>query len=155
MAQAIQHKTCTSCSIGKPLAEFYADHRGLFGVRSICKTCLKTDTTTRRRAKQKPRPTIIQQFESKIERSNECWNWTAHIAVTGYGMFQASGSQPVYAHRFSYELYVGPIPDGLTIDHLCFNRKCVNPQHLEPVSLAENVRRAQVKQRRTHDSNCS
>lgn len=52
---------------------------------------------------------------------------------------------PVRAHRFAYELVKGPIPEGLTLDHLCNVPLCVNPDHLEPVTLSENIRRANVQ----------
>lgn len=74
----------------------------------------------------------------------------------GYGALSIFG-QRVYAHRFSYELHVGPIPEGLVIDHLCRNRLCVNPDHLEPVTSQENVRRGHealgVRQYATHCKN--
>jgi hypothetical protein len=65
-----------------------------------------------------------------------CWEWLAYRDRKGYGVF---GRQR--AHRVAYELLVGPIPDGLQIDHLCRNPSCVNPDHLEPVTLVENTRR--------------
>lgn len=69
-----------------------------------------------------------------------CWLWTAAMNPEGYGVFSECGA----AHRFSYELYVGPVPEGLHIDHLCRVRNCVNPDHLEPVTPAENARRSSI-----------
>jgi hypothetical protein len=77
---------------------------------------------------------------------NGCWVWTGSLTTSdpavGYGRFNASGKL-VQAHRWSYEHHVGPIPDGLVIDHLCRVRRCVNPAHLEPVTNAENIRRGE------------
>ena len=70
-----------------------------------------------------------------------CWIWKPLAGAGGYGWFTDSGKTRL-AHRAAYELLVAPIPPGLTIDHLCFVRQCVNPSHLEAVTLAENVRRA-------------
>lgn len=69
-----------------------------------------------------------------------CWLWTACKIRNGYGQLWAEGGA-VYAHRFSYELFVGSIPEGLTLDHLCRVRHCVNPDHLEPVTNQENIAR--------------
>ncbi len=72
-----------------------------------------------------------------------CWIWTGWTINTGYGMIGTGGREghDVLVHRLSYELLVGPIPDGLNIDHLCSTPTCVNPDHLEAVSQAVNVRR--------------
>jgi hypothetical protein len=69
-----------------------------------------------------------------------CWVWNAALHPTGYPM--SSQAEEQYAHRLSYKIYKGPIPEGKTLDHLCRNRSCINPAHLEAVSLAENVRRS-------------
>lgn len=69
-----------------------------------------------------------------------CWEWIASTNNKGYGQFWSEGRM-VRAHRWSYEATVGPIPSGLVIDHLCRNRLCVNPSHMEPVTVQENNRR--------------
>lgn len=94
-------------------------------------------------------PTSVRKFiAARIRIEHGCWVWTAALSTHGY---PRSGrrigtrlvTQPM--HRRSYEAHVAAIPAGLTIDHLCGVRACVNPQHLEPVTLAENVRRATSK----------
>jgi hypothetical protein len=70
-----------------------------------------------------------------------CWTWTSTICkTTGYGYFYYQRKN-LLAHRFSYQLFIGLIPHGLQLDHLCRNRSCVNPTHLEPVTIKENIRR--------------
>jgi hypothetical protein len=67
-----------------------------------------------------------------------CWEWTGGLNAGGYGRSWHDGDHAM-AHRYSYELLVGPIGDDLTLDHLCRNRRCVNPDHLEPVDMRENI----------------
>ena len=85
-----------------------------------------------------------KRFWSKVEKSDTCWEWKSAIDSYGYGVFQLAypHRHTVKAHRVSYELIVGTIENGLTIDHLCFNKKCVNPEHLEVVTASENSSRA-------------
>jgi hypothetical protein len=86
----------------------------------------------------------LRRFESKyVVDDSGCWIWMASRTETGYGYFTVAGKTR-RAHRVSYEHHVGPIPDGLTIDHLCRVRWCVNPDHMEPVTSAENTRRRPV-----------
>jgi hypothetical protein len=85
------------------------------------------------------------RFWSYVEKTEDCWLWVGAIGSSGYGRLKVAG-RDVGAHRFAFELLVGPIPEGLTIDHLCRNRPCVKPDHLEPVTLAENTRRANKAQ---------
>lgn len=82
------------------------------------------------------------RFSSKwIVNSAGCWVWQDFVNHRGYAKFY-DGSRQVAAHRWSYEHHVGPIPAGLTIDHLCANPSCVNPEHLQPVTQSENTQRA-------------
>jgi len=82
-----------------------------------------------------------------------CWLWNAYCSVDGYGRLKSNG-QAKMSHRVVYEYFLGPIPDGLQIDHLCRVRRCVNPDHLEPVTVHENSIRsnsfAAVNARKTH-----
>jgi len=86
---------------------------------------------------------VEERFWVKVKKGNptDCWEWTAAIGVkNGYGYFRFNGHW-VLAHRFAYELIHGPIPKGLTIDHRCRNRACVNPSHLEVVTHKTNILR--------------
>lgn len=71
-----------------------------------------------------------------------CWLWTGALSRRGYGIFMFFKGKTNQAHIWSYQHFIGPIPDGLHLDHLCRVRRCVNPKHLDPVTNAENHRRA-------------
>jgi len=82
-----------------------------------------------------------ETIKSRIRVSEAgCWEWTGYLDRDGYGVLNDS-HRPKHAHRVSYQLFVGPIPLHMTIDHLCRNRPCVNPAHLEVVSRGENTLR--------------
>lgn len=101
-----------------------------------------------------------KRFMDKVNVNPEtgCWEWTASTSSGGYGMFALSRTQ-FMAHRVSYELHIGLIPEGLTLDHTCHSpatcwlddhntcphRRCVNPEHLEPITMLENARRGRHK----------
>lgn len=101
--------------------------------------------TLRNHAPEKQRgwPTDpLPRFMEKIEKdaATKCWNWQACVSPQGYGTFWWDGKRST-AHRFAYEHFRGPIQAAQDIDHLCRNRLCVNPAHLEAVSRQENVQR--------------
>lgn len=87
-------------------------------------------------------------FWSRVEKTGSCWLWKSTVGRNGYGYFRTTKRNRL-AHRVAYELVVGPIPDGLHLDHLCRVRHCVNPSHLEPVTPGENIRRGEPANR-TH-----
>lgn len=90
-----------------------------------------------------------ERFLGLFHVSDGCWPWRGYVSRDGYGRINfAAVGKPMLAHRVSYEHFIGEIPPGLSLDHLCRNRGCVNPEHLEPVTSAENTRRAAVL--RTH-----
>lgn len=82
----------------------------------------------------------MEKLLSKIEKTATCWNWTGSTEK-GYGRLSWDGKN-YRAHRLVYELLVGEISTGLVLDHLCRNTRCVNPEHLEPVTNSENIRRS-------------
>jgi hypothetical protein len=91
--------------------------------------------------------TVIERFESKYEPepNSGCWLWTGGYGRKDYRRFSMKRGKMTSAQRAAYELYVGPIPAGLVIDHLCRNHACVNPTHLEPVTIGENVMRGDTR----------
>lgn len=91
---------------------------------------------------------VVRSMYQRIEIGGHptgCHVWRGFKDRNGYGAFtprKSSGIRMGVAHRFVYAHFVGPIPKGMTLDHLCANPSCVNPSHLEPVTLRENVRRS-------------
>ncbi|MGH2798334.1 MAG: HNH endonuclease signature motif containing protein [Thermoleophilaceae bacterium] len=88
---------------------------------------------------------LHQRFLDKIavDPATGCWLWQARLDASGYGRFNRGPGLSPLAHRYAYEQYVGPIPTGRQLDHLCRTRRCVNPQHLEVVTPIANVMRGE------------
>lgn len=140
----------THCPSGHP----YSDENTQRSCgRHRCKTCV----SERWHAAHPPTKivaTASERFWARfVKVPSGCWQWTAALDVHGYGHISVDGRQRG-AHQAAWEILVGPIPEGFTIDHLCRNRGCVNPSHLEPVTRGENVLRgigfAGVNVRKTH-----
>ena len=92
------------------------------------------------------------RFFKNVHQTPECWTWTGPTQPNGYGKYRLPGKPERAAHRISWEHHHGtPIPEGHQLDHLCRNRLCVNPAHLEPVTASENItRQDHANRRKTH-----
>lgn len=86
------------------------------------------------------------RFESKFNKTNECWNWNAAVGSSGYGHFWMDG-KPIPSNRASYKIYIGEIPNGNLVLHKCDNRLCVNPNHLFLGSNQDNMKDMVTKNR--------
>lgn len=95
--------------------------------------------------------TPSDRFWEKVDAAGDCWDWTGTRTLGGYGRVRWHGRLE-NAHRVGYALLVGPIPDGMHLDHLCRRRRCVNPDHLEPVTPKENMQRGYSPSARFRDS---
>lgn len=95
-----------------------------------------------------------ERFWAQVDASGVCWEWTGKPDRKGYGRFWVAVGRTISAHRWSWQQLVGPVPARLELDHLCRNRLCVNPDHLEPVTTRTNVIRGggitAINARKTH-----
>lgn len=138
-------QTCSDC--GRPSPQLS---------RGRCNTCYKRWWKTQTRAGVLVlRPSVEERFTARRSpQANGCIHWTGFVGKRGYGALSVSGT-PTPAHRVAYELFIGPIPEGMVLDHVCHNRdlscrggasclhrRCVNVDHLEPVDFLENFRRS-------------
>lgn len=96
---------------------------------------------------------LPDRFWEKVDRSGDCWLWTGSLTRDGYGNLTLRGKVR-RAHRVSYEDAKGAIPEGLELDHVCRERRCVRPDHLEPVTHAENMRRSEMASRFGAKTHC-
>jgi hypothetical protein len=139
-AQSVEMRTCSKCKRLKP--------RPGVGKRSTwCSMCHAAWEL--RRSTPDARTKLYKRFDAKVRKTPHCWEWIGAKSDTGYGSIGVEG-KTCHAHRLSYERYVGPIPQGMQIDHLCRNRACVNPDHLEAVSPKTNSRRGAQVALKTH-----
>jgi len=122
---------CLRCHRTLPRSAFESRERfdsADWGIHDRCADCRAAI------AEERARPLYI------VDPETHCWNWARALSEGGYGKHWVDG-KTVVAHRWMYEETVGPIPEGLHLDHLCRNRPCINPQHLEPVTPTINKRR--------------
>ncbi len=114
-----------------------------------CERCGR-EKNCKHRPRRRP---VRERLMEKVDVAESgCWMWTGAAIPLGYGQIHVDG-KTAFAHRVSYELHVGPIPEGMPLDHLCRTPACVNPEHLEPVTHAENGRRGIQGALKTHCAN--
>jgi len=104
-----------------------------------------TETNVTRTVSDVIKMPLTDPFWTRVDMSgDDCWPWLGPLNETGYGTVWRGGRK-LKAHRVAYELAVGPVPDGLELDHLCRVRACVRPAHLEPVTHRVNLNRARSR----------
>ena len=145
-------KRCPRCRVLKPLSKFWVARNKGPGARAFyCKPCNNAAAAAWHRANDPKHPRIPKPLAARLlshaTQEGRCWVWEGAIQRNGYGVIGigslTDGSRRMeYVHRVSYSLFVGPIPEGLQIDHLCSNKRCLQPDHLEPVTRSENQLRA-------------
>lgn len=121
----------------------------LDGVRYVYLPELLRCERERRNSRNLGRPRELpfeERFWRRVAGSQvaECWEWQGHRLVNGYGQCRGNDGNRILAHRLAYEMLRAEIPQGLDLDHLCHNRACVNPWHLEPVTASANTQRRSV-----------
>ena len=131
----LDRSTCTACGRGVKVPR-----------RGMCRRCHMDDLTARGPIDGRVKRDPLERLLENVDKSGDCWLWTGQLNNKGYGLFSYR-NQKRAAHVVLWEHLVGLVPAGLELDHLCRITACVNPDHLEPVTHAENMRRMRISRR--------
>jgi hypothetical protein len=147
-AVVIAQRACTRCGVTKSVADFYSTYSKLRIKRPLswCKACVCAFRRVRQRELSLPADIHDRLRAGMCVSETGCWEWLGVIHPHGYGSITVIGRVSL-VHRVSYAAFIGPLIPGLQVDHLCANRRCINPNHLEQVTAAINTRRAVARRR--------